>query len=181
MKKTNKSKLKAKGSAKPKDQTKTKRPSWDEYFMNLAESVGERGTCDRGRSGCVIVKEKRILTTGYVGSPMGLAHCDEAGHEMHKITHSDGTESQHCIRTVHAEQNAMIQAARTGIALEGSTVYCKMVPCYVCAKLIVNAGIKRVVAFRDYHASKQSKRIFKEAKIKLDIINKETETYDNMK
>lgn len=186
MKKLNKSTPKTKPAPKTKLaqknlSSKNTRPSWDEYFMNLAGSVGERGTCDRGRSGCVIVKNKRILTTGYVGSPMGLAHCDEVGHQMNKVTHSDGTESMHCIRTVHAEQNAMIQAARTGIALEGSTVYCKMVPCYVCAKLIVNAGIKRVVAFRDYHASKQSKRIFKEAKIKLDIINKETETYENMK
>lgn len=157
------------------------RPSWDEYFMQLAESVGHRGTCDRGRSGCVIVKDKRILTTGYVGSPMGLKHCDEVGHEMHKVTHEDGTESMHCIRTVHAEQNALIQAARTGIALEGSTVYCKMTPCYVCAKLIINAGVTRVVAFRDYHASKQSKRVFKESGVKLTILHKETETYAVMK
>jgi dCMP deaminase len=160
---------------------KTRRPSWDEYFMSLAEVVGDRGTCDRGRSGCVVVKEKRILTTGYVGSPIGLPHCDEVGHEMHKVVHEDGTESMHCIRTVHAEQNALIQAARTGIALEGATIYCKMTPCYVCAKLIINAGIKRVVAFRDYHASKQSKRIFKEVGIKLDIVHKEVEIYKNMK
>lgn len=166
---------------KKKTKHKDTRPSWDEYFMSLAEVVGNRGTCDRGKSGCVIVKDKRILTTGYVGSPLGLPHCDEVGHEMHKVTHEDGTETMHCIRTVHAEQNALIQAAKTGVALDGATVYCKMTPCYVCAKLIINSGIKRVVAAKDYHASKQSKRIFKEAKIKLDILNPEVEKYANMK
>jgi dCMP deaminase len=160
---------------------KDSRPSWDEYFMQLAEVVGNRGTCDRGKSGSVIVKDKRILTTGYVGAPIGLPHCDEAGHEMHKVTHEDGTESMHCIRTVHAEQNALIQAARNGISLEGSTVYCKMTPCYTCAKLIINAGIKRVVASKDYHASKQSKKAFTEAKIKLEILNPEVEQYARMK
>ena len=153
------------------------RPTWDEYFMKLADTVGERATCDRGRSGCVIVKDKRILTTGYVGSPMGLPHCDEVGHEMHKVIHDDGHETMHCIRTIHAEQNALIQAARVGIALEGSTIYCRMTPCYVCAKLIVNAGIKRVVCAKDYQASAQSKRIFKEVKIKLDILDKSVEKY----
>ena len=166
---------------KKKTKHKDTRPSWDEYFMSLAEVVGNRGTCDRGKSGCVIVKDKRILTTGYVGSPLGLPHCDEVGHEMHKVTHEDGTETMHCIRTVHAEQNALIQAAKTGVALDGATVYCKMTPCYVCATLIINSGIKRVVAAKDYHASKQSKRIFKEAKIKLDILNPEVEKYANMK
>lgn len=160
---------------------KTTRPSWDEYFMHLAEAVGNRGTCDRGKSGSVIVKDKRILTTGYVGAPIGLPHCDEVGHEMHKVTHEDGTESMHCIRTVHAEQNALIQAARNGISLDGSTVYCKMTPCYTCAKLIINAGVSRVVASRDYHASKQSKKAFKEAKVKLEILDKTVEQYANMK
>lgn len=156
------------------------RPSWDEYFMSIAEMVGTRGTCDRGRSGCVIVKDKRILVTGYVGSPAGLPHCDEVGHEMHKVVHEDGHESMHCIRTIHAEQNAVAQAARIGVPLDGATVYCRMVPCYVCAKILMNSGIKEVVAFRDYHASMQTKRIFKEGKIKLKILNKEVEVYKNM-
>lgn len=159
---------------------KDARPSWDEYFMAICETVGQRGTCDRGRSGAVIVKDKHILTTGYVGSPPGIAHCDEVGHEMHKVTHDDGTETMHCIRTTHAEQNAIVQAARMGIRLEGATIYCKMVPCYSCAKSVIGAGIKRVVAFRDYHASKQSKRIFKESGIKLDVMHNETESYKNM-
>lgn len=157
--------------------TKYIRPSWDEYFMSIADMVGSRGTCDRGRSGCVIVKDKRVLVTGYVGSPAGLAHCDEVGHEMHKVTHTDGTESMHCIRTIHAEQNAVAQAARIGVPLDGGTVYCKMTPCYVCAKILMNSGIKRVVAAKDYQASKQSKRIFKEGGIKLTILDSEVEKY----
>lgn len=156
------------------------RPDWDTYFMSVAETVGKRGTCDRGRSGCVIVRDKHILVTGYVGSPAGLPHCDEVGHEMHKVIHEDGHESMHCIRTIHAEQNAVAQAARLGIALDGGTVYCKMTPCYVCAKILLNCGIKRIVAAKDYHASGQSKRIFKEAKVKLDILDKTVETYKNM-
>jgi dCMP deaminase len=158
-------------------ETQTKRLTWDEYFMKLSDTVGERGTCDRGRSGCVIVKDKRILTTGYVGSPMGLSHCDEVGHEMHTVKHEDGHETSHCIRTVHAEQNALIQAARVGIALDGGTVYCKMTPCYVCAKLILNAGIKRVVCAKDYQASEESKRIFKEANVDLCILDETIEKY----
>ncbi len=155
------------------------RPSWDEYFMSIADMVGTRGTCDRGRSGCIIVKDKHVLVTGYVGSPAGLAHCDEAGHEMHKVTHDDGSESMHCIRTIHAEQNAIAQAARMGIPLDGGTVYCKMVPCYVCAKILMNAGIVRIVAAKDYHASKQTKRIFKEGGIKLSIVSPGAEVYTN--
>lgn len=166
--------MKKSKTAKPK---KDNRPSWDEYFMQLTEVVGNRGTCDRGKSGCVIVKEKRILTTGYVGAPIGLPHCDEAGHEMHTVEHADGSKTQHCIRTVHAEQNALIQAARTGVPLEGATVYCKMTPCYVCAKLIINAGIVRVVAAKDYQAAVQTKKVFKEAKVKLTILDKEVEKY----
>jgi dCMP deaminase len=162
-----------------KKATSHKRPSWDEYFMSIAELVGTRGTCDRGRSGCVIVKDKRIITTGYVGAPPGLPHCDEVGHEMHKVIHDDDTESMHCIRTAHAEQNAIIQAAHIGVSVDGATVYCKMTPCYSCAKSIITAGIKRVVALRDYHASKQSKRIFKESKVKLDILDKNIEGYKN--
>ncbi len=157
-----------------------KRPSWDEYFMEIAKMVGTRGTCDRGRAGCVIVKDKRIISTGYVGSPIGLPHCDEVGHEMHTVIHPDGHESRHCIRTTHAEQNAIAQAARFGIALEGSTLYCKMTPCYTCAKMIINAGIKRVVCAQDYHASARSKEIFAEAGVQFKLLDKTITTYDDM-
>ena len=156
------------------------RPSWDEYFLNLVELVGTRGTCDRGRSGCVIVKDKRILSTGYVGSPIGTKHCDEIGHEMHTVQHEDGHESKHCIRTAHAEQNAIVNAARFGMALEGATLYCHMTPCYAYAKMVINAGIKRVVCNKDYHAGGRSKEIFKEAGISYDLISTEMQTYKDM-
>lgn len=158
---------------------KDTRPSWDEYFFEIMDAVSKRATCDRGLSGCVIVKDKRILTTGYVGAPTGCKHCDEVGHEMHTVLKEDGTESKHCIRTTHAEQNAIVQAARLGVALEGSTLYCKMTPCYVCAKLIINSGIVRVVAMNDYHAGNRSKEIFAEAGIKFELVNQEVEKYKN--
>lgn len=157
------------------------RPSWDEYFLKIIEMVGSRGSCDRGRSGCVIVKEKRIVSTGYVGSPVGTVHCDEAGHEMHTVKNPDGTESRHCIRTTHAEQNAICQAARFGVALEGATIYSKMTPCYACAKMIINAGIKRVVASQDYHAGARSKEIFKEAGVQFDLASETTTEYADQK
>nr|AIA17512.1 Cytidine and deoxycytidylate deaminase zinc-binding region [uncultured bacterium] len=156
---------------------KDTRPSWDEYFLQMAELVGSRGTCDRGHAGTVIVKDKRLLATGYAGSPMGLPHCDDVGHEMHTVTHEDGTISQHCIRTTHSETNAIANAARFGVAIDGATMYSKMVSCYACAKVVINAGIKRFVAVRDYHQSSRTKEIFKQAGIKLEIINKEVEKY----
>ena len=156
-----------------------KRPSWDEYFLKIVEMVGSRGSCDRGRAGCVITKNNRIISTGYAGSPIGLPHCDEVGHEMHTVIHEDGSKSQHCIRTAHAEQNAICEAARMGIALEDGTLYCKMTPCYTCAKMIINAGIKRVVCAQDYHASKRSKEIFEEANIIFDLMSNEEVKYDN--
>jgi len=159
--------------------TKHKRPSWDEYFLEMVEMVGSRGTCDRGRSGAILVKDKRILATGYVGSPIGIAHCDEVGHEMHTLTREDGTTSRHCLRTAHSELNVIANAARFGVAIEGATLYCKMVPCYTCAKTIINAGIQRVVALKDYHATKQTKNIFKKAGIRLEIINKKIESYED--
>lgn len=155
------------------------RPPWDEYFLAIMDMVASRATCDRGRSGCVIVKDKQILTTGYVGSPIGADHCDDVGHEMHEVINDDGTTSQHCIRTVHAEQNAITQAARLGVALAGSTMYCKMTPCYVCAKIIINAGIQRVVALKDYHAGKKSKDILKKCGVDFSLVHSEMEKYKN--
>ncbi len=156
-----------------------KRPTWDEYFMTLADMVGTRGTCDRGRAGCVIAIDKRIVTTGYVGSPAGLPHCDEVGHEMHTVTQEDGTQSRHCIRTAHAEQNAINNAARDGVSVKGGTMYCKMLPCYKCGQSIINAGIVRVVAMKDYHGANRTKEIFKEANINFEVLG-EMETYKDM-
>lgn len=153
------------------------RPSWDVYFMNLAHSVSKRATCDRGRSGCVIVRDKQILVTGYVGSPRGLPHCDDVGHFMKKVIHEDGSVTQHCVRTVHAEQNAITQAARRGIGLDKSTLYCRMTPCRVCAMLIINCGIERVVCEKKYHAGKESEEMFKEAGVILDYFSEEVQQY----
>jgi dCMP deaminase len=155
------------------------RPSWDEYFIGLCDSVATRATCDRGRSGCVITKNNHILVTGYVGSPKGLAHCDDVGHLMKEVKHEDGTVSQHCMRTVHAEQNAICQAAKLGIGLEGATIYCKMTPCRTCAMMIINCGIERVVAQKRYHRGKESEDMFKEAGVKLEHREDEVEKYTN--
>lgn len=153
------------------------RPSWDEYFMKITEMVGTRGSCDRGRSGCVITRDKRLIATGYVGSPIGLPHCDEVGHEMHTVINEDGSQSRHCIRTAHAEQNAICEAARMGIALEGATLYCRMTPCYVCAKMIINSGVKRIVCAQDYHAGARSKEIFKEAGVEYVLLDETMTKY----
>ncbi|MDR0540365.1 MAG: cell division protein DedD, partial [Spirochaetaceae bacterium] len=104
--------------------TEYRRPSWDEYFMEVCDAISRRATCDRGRSGAVIAKNNQILVTGYVGAPAGLPHCDEAGHQLKKMIHEDGTVTTHCVRTVHAEQNAICQAAKRGIAIDGATLYC---------------------------------------------------------
>ncbi len=155
------------------------RPSWDEYFMNIAELVGSRGTCDRGRSGCVIVRDRRILVTGYVGSAAGQEHCDDVGHEMAKMIGDDGIISEHCVRTIHAETNAIGQAAQLGVAINGGTLYCHMTPCYTCAKLIINSGITRVVANLDYHRAEKSKKIFKKSGVKFELLNTKVEDYGN--
>ncbi len=157
------------------------RPSWDDYFLEVANIVATRATCDRGRSGCVIVRDKRILVTGYVGSPAGLPHCDDVGHQMKKTIHEDGSVTQHCVRTVHAEQNAITQAARTGVSIEGATLYCRMTPCRVCAMLIINCGIKRVVCERKYHAGAESEAMFKEADVELVYKHDEVQAYDGQK
>lgn len=157
-----------------------KRPSWDEYFLHLALEVGKRATCDRGKSGCIIVKDKRIISTGYVGAPVGLPHCDEAGHLMHKVHNTDGTESQHCIRTTHAETNAIAQAARHGVSVKDATIYSKMEPCYYCAQIIINAGIKRAVCLKRYHRAQLTRDWFKQAGVKLDVIQDDLEQYAKM-
>ncbi len=157
------------------------RPSWDEYFMELARTVAKRATCDRGRSGCVIARNKQILVTGYVGSPTGLPHCDEVGHLFKKVIHEDGKITNHCMRTVHAEQNAICQAAKMGIALENATLYCRMTPCRTCAMLIINCGITRVVCEFRYHAGDESEEMFRQAGITLDYFNHDVLEYSNQK
>lgn len=155
------------------------RPSWDEYFMEVANTVAKRATCDRGRSGCVIARDRQILVTGYVGSPKGLPHCDEVGHLMKKVIHDDDRITQHCMRTVHAEQNAICQAAKLGIPLQGATIYCRMTPCRTCAMLIINCGIERVVCERKYHDGGESEEMFRQSGVSLEYVYNEVQEYKN--
>lgn len=112
------------------------RTSWDDYFLKIAADVSERATCDRLHVGCVLVRDKAILSTGYNGSPRGLPHCDEVGHDM-----VEG----HCVRAVHAESNAIAHAARFGARTEGSTAYVTATPCWQCFRSMINAGVVGVV------------------------------------
>lgn len=153
------------------------RLDWDQYFIGIMDAVSERSTCDRGKVGSVIVRDKRIVATGYAGSPAGTKHCDEIGHEMIETTNPNGKVTQHCIRTTHAEQNAIVHAARFGSSLEGSTLYCKLTPCYACAKMIVNAGIVRVIGKQDYHAADRSKEIFLEAGVEFNLVDETVKKY----
>jgi len=162
-----------------KDKTKYKRPDWDEYFLGLIEPLSRRATCDRGHSSSIIVSSQNtILTTGYVGSAPGDKHCDQAGHLMNTVIDENGNESQHCVRTLHAEENAILQAAMDGVALRGATLYCKMTPCINCARRIVRVGIKRIVAKKRYHADEASRKLFKNAGVRLDVIDNSLERYD---
>lgn len=133
------------------------RPTWDEYFMDIAFAVAERSTCDRAHVGALLVRDRRILATGYNGAPAGLPHCDDVGHLM-----VDG----HCVRTLHAEQNAIIQAALHGVGIGGATAYVTHHPCLTCAKMIINAGIKRVVYAGNY-PDEYSRQFFEQAQVEL--------------
>ena len=138
----------------------TPRPTWDEYFMDIAFGVAERSTCDRAHVGAVLVRDRRMLTTGYNGAPAGLPHCDEVGHLM-----IDG----HCVRTLHAEQNAIIQAALHGIGTQDGTAYVTHQPCLNCAKMLINAGIRRVVYAGNY-PDENSRLFLTQAGVELDYL-----------
>lgn len=146
------------------DITIENRPSWHEYFMSIAKQVATRATCPRRSVGAVIVLEKRILTTGYNGAPKGLRHCPPGGdvQEWPYGCLKDG----HCIRAVHAEQNAILQAALNGVSTRGATVYVTCQPCNSCAKMIINCGIVRVVFEGDY-PDPFAMELFDEAQIEL--------------
>ncbi|MGI6092389.1 MAG: cytidine deaminase [Veillonellaceae bacterium] len=120
------------------------RPSWDEYFMDITRVVAERSTCLRRHVGAVIVKDRRLLATGYNGAPQGLAHCEKVGCLREECHIPSGQRHELC-RGTHAEQNAIVQAALHGVAIDGSTLYCTHQPCSGCTKMIINAGIKRIV------------------------------------
>jgi dCMP deaminase len=125
------------------------RPTWDEYFIEITQQVARRSTCLRRHVGAVIVKDKRILSTGYNGAPSGFAHCYETGCMREKLQIPSGERQEIC-RGLHAEQNAIIQAALHGVSVSGADLYGTHQPCITCAKMIINAGIKRVVCFDSY-------------------------------
>jgi len=125
------------------------RPSWDEYFMEITQLVLKRSTCLRRKVGAVIVKDKKILTTGYNGAPRGLPHCLEIGCLREKKKIISGERQELC-RGLHAEQNAIVQAALYGISIDGSILYCTNQPCITCAKMIINSGIKKVIYMKEY-------------------------------
>lgn len=136
----------------------TARSSWDDYFMNIARQVATRATCDRKHVGALLVRDRTILSTGYNGSIRGLPHCDEVGHLM---------ENGHCVATVHAEANAIIQAAKNGVRIDGAIMYTSASPCWPCFKLIANAGCKRIV-FGEFY---RDQRIFEyAARLGLDLV-----------
>ena len=137
-----------------------KRPNWDEYFLKLAMLASERATCPRMHCGCVLVKDKNVISTGYNGSIPGDEHCEDAGCMI---------VDNHCVRTVHAEMNALIQAARRGHGVEGATAYITNMPCTTCSKSLITAGVKRVVIFSDYHDT-LAEEFFGKAKVTIERI-----------
>ena len=145
-----------------------KRPSWDEYFLEVAKLVAKRSTCLRRSVGAVIVKDKRILATGYNGAPAGLKHCSDVGCLRQKLKIPSGERHELC-RALHAEQNALIQASLYGISVKGSVMYATCQPCVICAKMLINAGIKEIVISSGY-PDKMAMDFLKQAKIKVKML-----------
>jgi Deoxycytidylate deaminase len=139
-----------------------KRVDWDTYFMNIAKEVATRSTCPRKSVGAVIVKDRRILSTGYNGSIRGMPHCTDVGCDM---------EDGHCVATVHAEANAIIQAARNGVCIDGADIYVTASPCWNCFKLIANSGIKRIY-YGEFYRDEKSLKVAKECGIELISLEK---------
>jgi len=146
------------------------RPSWDDYFMRIAGLVAERSTCLRRRVGALLVKDKRIIATGYNGAPSGLKHCSEVGCLREKLRVPSGERHELC-RGLHAEQNAIVQAAVYGQDTRGATLYCTHTPCLLCAKMLINAGVKRVVIADDY-PDRMAGDFFREAGIDVERVER---------
>ena len=141
------------------------RPTWDVYFMGIAQQVSKRSTCDRKNVGAVIVRDKVILSTGYNGSIRGVKHCDEIGHLI---------ENGHCVRTVHAEVNAVAQSAMNGTEIKNSSIYLTASPCWPCFKVIVNSGIKKIY-FGEFYRDEKIFKFAQESGIELIDMSKENE------
>lgn len=153
------------------EERKHYRPSWDDYFMAIAKIISSRGTCDRLYAGSVLVKDNRIISTGYNGSPPGLPHCNDVGHLL---------EEGHCVRTIHGEHNAILQAAVQGsTSTKGSTMYTKYSPCIHCTKYVIAAGVKRVVIGKIYRNDKATEML-KEAGVQVDFYKENPEWNDEL-
>jgi len=148
-----------------KEENIESRPSWNEYFMNIAHLVSERSTCMRRKVGAVMVKNRAILTTGYNGAPSGIRHCSETGCLRHQLNVPSGEKHELC-RGLHAEQNAIIQAAVHGISITGATLYCTNHPCSICAKMLINAGIQ-IIYYQDGYQDDLSKTLFDSSDIQI--------------
>jgi len=153
---------KIKTSSKPAED---RRPDWDEYFLEIAQLVSKRSTCLRRKVGAILVKDRRILATGYNGAPSGLKHCSEVGCLRQELKVPSGERAELC-RGLHAEQNAIIQAAYHGVSIKGSTLYSTTLPCSICLKMLINAGIKEIVYLEGY-PDQLAQKLIAEAKIKL--------------
>ena len=147
------------------------RPGWDEYFMEMAELARKRTTCLRRGVGAVIVKDNRVMATGYNGVPRGIKHCSEVGCLREQMGVPSGKMHELC-RGLHAEQNAIIQAACLGQSIEGATLYCTTQPCIICTKMIINAGIKRVV-IKESYPDKLAQEMAEEAGLEIDVIDQQ--------
>lgn len=145
------------------------RPSWDEYFMQMAELTAKRSTCLRRHVGAVIVKDRHIIATGYNGAPRGLQHCDELGGCLRQKLQVPSGQRHELCRALHAEQNAIIQAATLGQSIEEGTIYVTHQPCAICAKMIINAGLKRIVV-REGYPDELAKEILDEAGLEIMML-----------
>lgn len=141
------------------------RPTWDEYFMEMAELAAKRSTCLRRNVGAVIVKDRHAIATGYNGAPSGVNHCDEIGGCLRQQLNVPSGQRHEICRALHAEQNAIVQAAKMGNSIDGATIYVTHQPCVICAKMIINSGIKRII-IKESYPDEMSEKILEEAGIK---------------
>lgn len=141
------------------------RPSWDQYFIDITHLVATRSTCLRRQVGALLVKHRNILASGYNGTPSGISHCQEVGCLRDRLKVPSGERHELC-RGLHAEQNAIIQAARHGVNIDGATLYCTTMPCIICTKMVINAGIQRVV-FEEGYADELAREMVAEADIEV--------------
>ncbi len=146
------------------------RLDWHNYFMNIAKMVAERSTCNRAKIGAVIVKDRSIISTGYNGAPAGLPHCTDVGCLIYTSINPDGEEEQNCFRTIHAEINAIAQAAKHGVSIDGADIYITASPCYHCLKVLINVGIKNIYYLKPYKIEK-IKELLELSKVNLIQIN----------